>query len=578
MIRNHGFLTDVLKENFSAFKGVFSAIGDLLKTLGLFNSEAADGAKVMKVWGAIFKATTAPLRLLAKGFAFILKTVKKLIEPFSKLGGELKGFSVIFKAITVPIKLFGKALKFVAEKGVNILVKGVTFLAETLNKLVTPLVVITGRLKDFFGIVEKGNGEILTSTQEMSDKLIKIAEHRLNKEKKLYKNRDLDEAKALSEKFEKNKKINDEIFKLTHSETENKLKAIDEQAEAYREAGADEILIAKFVALEKEKINKELNDKIFKKDEKLQEKIQKLNEQALNTLFKSNEKSIEDQLQADQDLNDAELELLFKQIKKEAEIQKEAIKNELDLEAEAQKQKEDVKRQIKDAAFESAGQIVTDRINSGIDQELNSFRYAQDAKEQALKNRLDKGEITEAEFENKVSKLKAETRKKEAKAEKKKALYSIAIATAVGIAKAIPNVPLIAFAAVLGALQAAVVAARPIPAFFKGVQNFEGGEAVVGEKGRELLEMPGHVPVLSPDNATKMFLPKGTNVIPNAKTEQILKDQQNNNSNLEVIKGLKSVESAVKNQQSAPYWTQSGLTYRDEKRNLRKTHLDRKIR
>lgn len=51
---------------------------------------------------------------------------------------------------------------------------------------------------------------------------------------------------------------------------------------------------------------------------------------------------------------------------------------------------------------------------------------------------------------------------------------------------------------------------KTIPKFAKGVSNFKGGAAIVGEEGPELVH-----------------LPRGSNVIPNRKTESIFQDAQN---------------------------------------------------
>lgn len=69
------------------------------------------------------------------------------------------------------------------------------------------------------------------------------------------------------------------------------------------------------------------------------------------------------------------------------------------------------------------------------------------------------------------------------------------------------------------AAQIAFILAQPVPEFYKGVENFEGGFAKVGERGSELIETPKGT-FLSPDKATLTYLPKGTNVITATKTKE----------------------------------------------------------
>lgn len=63
------------------------------------------------------------------------------------------------------------------------------------------------------------------------------------------------------------------------------------------------------------------------------------------------------------------------------------------------------------------------------------------------------------------------------------------------------------------------------PQYAKGTdkKGHPGGPAIVGEKGRELIKFPDGKSMISPGTDTLMNLPKGTHVIPNKQTEQMLK-------------------------------------------------------
>src|SRR5699024_5237422 len=51
-----------------------------------------------------------------------------------------------------------------------------------------------------------------------------------------------------------------------------------------------------------------------------------------------------------------------------------------------------------------------------------------------------------------------------------------------------------------------------------------GGMAMIGEEGRELVNLPDGRSFISPDTHTVLGLPKGTHVLPNKQTEHILKN------------------------------------------------------
>ncbi|PWA08663.1 hypothetical protein DCC39_14590 [Pueribacillus theae] len=63
------------------------------------------------------------------------------------------------------------------------------------------------------------------------------------------------------------------------------------------------------------------------------------------------------------------------------------------------------------------------------------------------------------------------------------------------------------------------------PQYAKGTEKdgHKGGLAMIGEKGRELVRLPDGRSFISPDHHTILDLPKGTHVIPNKPTEQIIK-------------------------------------------------------
>lgn len=121
-----------------------------------------------------------------------------------------------------------------------------------------------------------------------------------------------------------------------------------------------------------------------------------------------------------------------------------------------------------------------------------------------------------------LEKKKKEEQRKAAQLEKDFAIVQAGILTAVNILKVFPNPILMALAGTLGALQIAAINAKPLPQYYKGTDNHPGGYAMVGEQGTELIRMPSGEFKLTPNHATVMDLPAGTEVIPNRETMRML--------------------------------------------------------
>jgi TP901 family phage tail tape measure protein len=126
-------------------------------------------------------------------------------------------------------------------------------------------------------------------------------------------------------------------------------------------------------------------------------------------------------------------------------------------------------------------------------------------------------------IEKKLDAERAVILTKQAKADKRAALFDIAISTAVAAAQASPVIPLVIAAIAFGALQAAVVASEPLPQFEKGTESAPGGPAVVSEKGRELVREKSGKTWLTPKKKSIVDIPKGASVTPADITDQFLK-------------------------------------------------------
>jgi TP901 family phage tail tape measure protein len=141
------------------------------------------------------------------------------------------------------------------------------------------------------------------------------------------------------------------------------------------------------------------------------------------------------------------------------------------------------------------------------------------------------GDNTEAitAIEEEAAERRKEIKRKQAKADRAEALFQIAIQTAINIVRATNLFERIAMAA-LGVAQAAIVASKPLPQFAKGTTNAPEGQAIVGEKGREIVwDKRSNTTYVTPDAPTLTYLSKGSVVIPNDQTERILSTKVDRN-------------------------------------------------
>lgn len=115
-----------------------------------------------------------------------------------------------------------------------------------------------------------------------------------------------------------------------------------------------------------------------------------------------------------------------------------------------------------------------------------------------------------------------EEKKKAWEADKKAALTQAIINGALAVVKALPNIPLAIAAGVASAAQIAIIVNEKPPEFAVGVRDFEGGPAVVGEKGAELINENGKMWLAT--SRTLANLPKGTDVYNADQTSGMLAD------------------------------------------------------
>ena len=127
-------------------------------------------------------------------------------------------------------------------------------------------------------------------------------------------------------------------------------------------------------------------------------------------------------------------------------------------------------------AIGEAAQGLTSLITAGHQQQLADFN-AQKSAELALT-----GDDIKAKekIEKKYNKKLVELKKQQFKEEKTKAIIDASIATALAVAKSLPNIPLAIFSGVLGAASIAIIASKKAPNFSSDKVFEEGGGIVDG--------------------------------------------------------------------------------------------------
>ena len=210
----------------------------------------------------------------------------------------------------------------------------------------------------------------------------------------------------------------------------------------------------------------------------------------------------------------------------------------VDKEAQAVEDGEERKRRAVAETLEAQKRMDRQRIELAIDianqvagvaaglNDLQTARASQriDAERAKIDELKAAGAITEKEAILRMKKVDAEEKRIKYEAavrDKQLAIFNAVIATAAGVAKASPVVPLMILAGALGAAQIALITARPIPKFAKGKKDRYQGLGQVGEAGSEIIERNGQMFVTKKPTivwlgaSDKVYNPKETRAILN---------------------------------------------------------------
>lgn len=136
-------------------------------------------------------------------------------------------------------------------------------------------------------------------------------------------------------------------------------------------------------------------------------------------------------------------------------------------------------------AFSMMGQISSQFIANRQIENENWYKKQKELIDGSTKSEEEKAEAL-ASLDQKMADKTAKLKKKQAKADKRAAIFEATINTATAITKAYPNIFLAGLVAALGAVQVAAIASQPIPAFADGGEPPVGRVSLVGERGPEL--------------------------------------------------------------------------------------------
>jgi tape measure domain-containing protein len=202
---------------------------------------------------------------------------------------------------------------------------------------------------------------------------------------------------------------------------------------------------------------------------------------------------------------------------------KEAADAELAAEKKLQEEKQKAREEAERMAIDLAQMTVNSIFNLQSQYAANDLARKQRQFDEEIRL-ADGNQQKITEIEEKRRAAEKEARIKQFKADQMQAIANVIFNTAPIIAKyaaGVVTAPLATIAAASAALQIGFILAQPVPEFAKGVENFEGGPAIVGEKGRELVRTDSGS-YLTPDRATLTYLPRGADVITAPKTRELL--------------------------------------------------------
>lgn len=161
-------------------------------------------------------------------------------------------------------------------------------------------------------------------------------------------------------------------------------------------------------------------------------------------------------------------------------------------------------------AFQEAFNTIAERSQANFEAEYSRLEQQKNVSLQFAGESATAREEIERQYEER----KKAIQRREAEAQKKLAIFNIAVNTAQAIIAAAPKIPLMIAMGVIGAAQLALVQSQEIPAFWKGTDNAPEGLAWTQEKGAEVItDKKGNIKTFGNNKGAQLtYLEKGDKV------------------------------------------------------------------
>jgi len=242
---------------------------------------------------------------------------------------------------------------------------------------------------------------------------------------------------------------------------------------------------------------KELNKILLSADETFNDAIKKSGDTALAESLerikekaKTEEDAAKKSLDLERDLKEARIDIIGSSFSAINDIIQMQLQKRTELELEALRDQADERIRIIDETVDHDRQANDRRFELGLISKTN-YETQQVALEKNAAARKDA-------IQKELARKEAELKRKQFIADKIAAIARIGIDTAVNVAKVGIVSPLAPFIIAGGAIQVAVVAATPVPAFAKGKKKGQkAGMSLIGEEGAEYMYVPDSATIIN---------------------------------------------------------------------------------
>ena len=470
------FAVEVAGDLLSAFAGTSKESNLFTKTIEILKFQVslliAPIKGLFDVLGSLFTDILKPIG------DFIGAIFNPIIESFQKVfggaGDSIFNFIAKFNPLIVSLKIALLPLRLLAE-GLKLLTPIITdFIIPVFEKFTIILAKARNGVAGFVNaITESGISKKIQST--LGFEIGKVGITNIEELTESFKKSTKEQVKNIDELDKKKQDSTDKAKAGQKELTEFEIAMAAERKKIHEKEIQDRIKsILSFEKMQKDaKVSGVTIDPVFDV-KKTKEDAKKVQSERVKAMLARN-KAFEDANKSDLDAAN--------------EHDKEEAKNE----DEKKKDRENNQKLAIDTVIEATN-MITDAIGAGqqrrTDEELlqNETRTNNELAE--LDRKKAKGQITEEQYQQRKNVILADSKKKEAdiktkdaQNDKKLALFRIAIDTAAAIIKGIvqfgpppspPGIAAIASAIALGAIEAGIVLATPIPKFAKGVTRFKG--------------------------------------------------------------------------------------------------------